>query len=90
MTDKKETKQEVKPAPKRTFAPETIVRSLLGKSIAAVLTNPNLNPTNRRYILGMQEKINEGKLLTANEVAGLSKIERALDHVAKGTFKKVS
>ena len=35
----------------------------------------------------MQTKMTTIKRLTPNEIQGLSKIQRALQHVAKGTYK---
>lgn len=58
-------------------------RAYLGKAIDTVVNNPDLNPSNVSYVKRIQEKFLANKRLTANEVAGLSKIERALTHKAK-------
>jgi hypothetical protein len=83
-------KPEVKPVPqpkKRVLVDETIERSQLLNSINAVLNSPHLNPSNRGYIAQMRDKLNARKHLTPNQIQGLSKIQRALQYVAKGTYR---
>ena len=81
---------EAKPVPqpkKRLMLDESVERTVLGASITTVLSNPKLNIANYRYIDDMHAKLGRGKRLTPNEIQGLSKIQRALQHVAKGTYK---
>lgn len=84
-----ETK-EVKPVIKKTYLPESQVRASIAKSINFVLTCGLLNNENLHYIKRMEEKHAKNKPLTSNEVAGLAKIERALQHVLKGTYQKTA
>lgn len=72
---------------KRTFLSESVIRESISKSIHLVLSSSHLNADNYNYIKNMEEKVQKGKRLTSNEVEGLAKIERALQHVAKGTYK---
>lgn len=85
-----EKTKEVKAPVKRVFTPESVVRASITKSIRFCLTCGLLKEENRAYVQRMEEKYAKGKQLTSHEVAGLSKIERGLQHAIKGTYKKVS
>jgi GTP cyclohydrolase I len=71
---------------KKEYPAENVVRETLTRCLDVALANESLHDAPRKYLERLKEKNAQGKHLTSNEVAGLSKIERALQHVAKGTY----
>jgi len=75
LTPKESKRKERAAAIKAAESTYSSIKSVVDR----VLASKHLNPKNVAYIQRMSDKLAAGKRLTDNEVAGLTKIQRAVE-----------